>query len=182
MSQWQPQQLQPWHLRVLDLLVANPALTNEEIAIELQVHPVTVSYLRRSDMFKLALEERQLRLSAAVDNFALDRIRGKVMKLAERAVDTLVVQVDNEHTLAQASQQGVSKGALEGCEMALRALGFIGQGAGAAPVQQTNISNSNVLVADATMLAEARQRMRERAVNASHEPRAIEALPAPAGL
>lgn len=181
--QWQPQQLQPWHLRVLDLLVANPALTNEEIAVELQVHPVTVSYLRRSDMFQMAFEERQLRLSAAVDNFALDRIRGKVVKLAEKAVDVVTDQLDSEHKRAQAGDAtGVSKGALEGCEMALRALGFIGSGGGAAPAaQQLNISNSNVLVADSKMLANARQRMQERA-DASHDFPARAALSAPAGL
>lgn len=180
--QWQPQQLQPWHHRVLDMLVADPTLTNEAIAIELQVHPVTVSYLRRSDLFQLSLEERQTRLSAAVDNFALDRIRGKVVKLAETAVDTLTTQVENEHAVARVSQAGVSKGVLEGCESALRALGFIGQGGGApSAVQQLNISNSQVLVADSRMLAAARQRMQERA-DASHEPVARTALPAPAGV
>lgn len=174
--QWEQKKLQDWHLRVMDILIADPTLTNEQIALELRsnVHPVTVGLLRRQDMFKLALEERQEEISRGVTQHTLDRINGKVQRLASESLDTLTAQVERERLLNLTTP---SRGTGETCEMALKALGFMkGPAAPSATVEVTN-----VVQVDARVLQQARDIMRDSHAR-PHDAGSTPALPAPLAL
>ncbi len=174
MTKWEPQKLQDWHLRVIDLLIADPTLTSEQISQELNgsVHPHMVAILRRTDMFKMSLQERRDAISAAVDANTIASIQGKLTKLAGVAVDTLTMQVERERMLDLANP---TKQTTETCEMALRGLGIIKSGGGAAPV--VNVQQNNVVTVDADILSAARNKMRD--VHARDISAERPALPAP---
>lgn len=174
MPQWDPKKLQDWHLRVIDLLIADPTLTNEQIAFELKnaVVPITVSILRRTDMFKMALEARRQSISDAIDADTISSIQGKLGKLASKSLDTLVNQVERERLLDLANP---TKQTTETCEMALRGLGIIRGGAAGAPA--VSVSQTTVVQVDASTLNAAREKMRD--VHARQLSSDVPALPAP---
>lgn len=160
--QWQPQKLQDWHVRVIDLLIGDPTLTSEQVAEHLQcnIHPVTISLLRRTDLFRLSLEERRDEISRGVDRHTLDRLTGKVMKLASVAVESLTEQVERERLLSLAAP---SRAAIETCEMALKSLGYI-KGSPA-----PNVTVQQVVTVDARTLNAARDMMRDAHARPSSE-------------
>lgn len=177
---WEPQKDQLWHEMLADLLILNPIATNEELAEQLSLHPQTVRAVRAGDMFKALVERRRDRISGRVEQNYMNRLQGKVGDLAEAAVDTLTSQVRAEQAKAIA---GVQQGTLETCDMALRALGFIGQKGGAAPAQQPHLT----VVVNNGVLSGAREKMRTLHANASRGADSEEVsnpalLPAPAQL
>lgn len=120
-----PDSLRPWHEHVIDLWLANPNLTQREIAGMLGRSEYWLSVVVRSDAFQSRYSERKTEivdpiLSATVD----DKLRGLVdvaaSKLGERIACGAVETGDLVDTLKAAS----------------RALGM---GANNAPSQQNNL-------------------------------------------
>lgn len=176
MAKWDPTKLQDWHLRVIDLLIADPTLTNEALAFELKnaVHPVTISVLRRTDMFQMALQARRDNISAAIDAETIAGIQGKLTKLAARSIDTLTGQIEREQLLALANP---TKQTTETCEMALRGLGIIkGNGGG---VQAVSVQQTTVVQVDNSILTAAREKMRDVHARVQPSQSDLPALPAP---
>lgn len=157
---WVPQKDQLWHEMMADLLVLDPTLTNEQIAEQLGLHPQTVRAVRAGDMFKALVERRRERIAGRVEDNYMARLQGKVGALAEVAVDTLTQQVKTEQAKMVA---GVQQGTLETCDMALRALGFISKGNGAAPPAPHHLT----VVVNNDVLSSAREKMRTIHANAS---------------
>lgn len=158
MPQWDPKKLQDWHLRVIDILIADPTLTSEEIAFELKnsVHPMTINILRRTDLFKMALDARRNAISDAIDANTIQSIQGKLGRLASSSLDTLTMQIEREKLQELANP---SKQTTETCEMALRGLGIIRGGGAAAPT--VSVNQTTVVQVDNSTLIAAREKMRD---------------------
>jgi hypothetical protein len=59
MPTWTPQRLRDWHENLTELLIENPDLTYEQLAVAMQVHPQSIKLVVTSDLFQLALKERR---------------------------------------------------------------------------------------------------------------------------
>ena len=158
MANWEPKQLSAWHIRVIDLLIADPTLTAEQISFQLNggIGPEMITVLRRTDMFKLALRERMENISSAIDGSVTERIDRKLHKLAEKAIDAVSEQLEREQLTRPV---GVTNGAFETCEMVLSKLGYgKGPGGGAPIVGQqmnvvVNVTADDIAAAQAKMRA-----------------------------
>jgi hypothetical protein len=84
MVNWTPQQLREWHIQAMDLLVANPAISYEEMAKVLDVHPQSVRLVVTSDLFQAKLKDRREARHSQVERSVLERVererRGKLDK------------------------------------------------------------------------------------------------------
>lgn len=140
---------------MVDRLLLEPTLTNEQLALEFGMHEQTIAVVRRTDMFQAMLEDRRLHLEAKVDQTVLDKLQGKVARLADKAVDTLTEQLDRERSKLHDS---VQRGTLETTEMALKAIGLIRTGGAASAPPTVHIDRA--VIVDKSVLDEARAKMR----------------------
>lgn len=126
----------------MDLLVAQPALTYEEIGQMLHVHKQSVMIVVNSDLFQAKLKERRAARQAAVDRSVLERIEG----LAKISLDALEKKIKEQRVLLGLDE------VRETAEMALRGLGFIQDGPKNSTATQINISLSREDLANARKL------------------------------
>jgi hypothetical protein len=169
---WDPKKLQDWHHRVIDMLIADPTLTAEQISFQLNgnIGPEMITLLRRTDLFRMALEERREQISRMVDQVTAEEITGKLHRLASKTLDSMTGAIERE---AATNPVGVSEGMLQTCEQVLKSLGY---GRPAAPSEAAQ-QNTIVLNVSASDIAIAQQRMRAAHARIDTEP--ARALPDP---
>jgi hypothetical protein len=71
---------------IIDLLLADPTLTENDIAVRLERHPATVGTLMKSDLFRARYEQRRGAQRAALTeeiNTRLARVAFQALELAE---------------------------------------------------------------------------------------------------
>jgi hypothetical protein len=71
---------------IIDLLLVDPALTKNDIAIRLELHPATVAMLMNSDLFRARYEQRRGAQRAALTqeiNARLSRVALQALELTE---------------------------------------------------------------------------------------------------
>ena len=146
MVSWTPQQLREWHIRLMDMLVANPTATYEQLAMELNVHKQSVMLVVNCDLFQEELRRRRGLRSEAVDKSVLERVEA----VAKVSLDTLEKKIKEQRILLGLDE------VRETAEMALRGLGYISN----AP-KQTVQAQINVVV-NRDDLASARDLMDKR--------------------
>lgn len=153
---WEPKKLRVRHEQIMDFMLLHPAATHAEIAEAFECTKEMISMLVNSDLFQYTLRQRRERFEARVDDHVMERLNGRVARLATVAVEKLVEGIEG----GKIDLDGVR----DTCDMALKNLGFGGGGSRpiAAPVQPV------VVVVDASALAEARARMRGFAIE--HDP------------
>lgn len=154
---WSPQNSQLWHEMMADLLILDPTLTNLQIAEQLGLHEQTVAIVKRTDMFDAIVARRRLAITGKVEQTYLNKLQGKVQDLAEVSVDTLTEQVKAEQ---KKHLDSPSRGTLESCEVALKALGFIGKSSAPAYQQPGMVINAGAVIIGSDVLASARSKMR----------------------
>jgi len=99
----------------MDLLIANPAITYEEIGNIIGVHKQSVGMVVNSDLFQAKLRDRRERRQAQVDRTVLDRVES----LAKISLDGLEEKIRKQRTILGLDEMR------ETAEMALRGLGYI---------------------------------------------------------
>ena len=103
-----PDRLRPWHELVIDMWVANPNLTQRQIAHSLGRSEYWLSIVVNCDAFQLRLAERKAEiidpiLAATVE----DRLRAVVNKSAEKFLDRLASNAPiSDANLIRAMQVG----------------------------------------------------------------------------
>lgn len=164
-----------WHDLLVEQLLLRPAATNEELSESIGLDKQTIAIMRRTDMFQLKLERRKEEIFGASKERILEKLEGKLARLADKAVDTLTDQIDRERAKMHES---VQRGTLETTEMVLASMGFLGR-RGAVPAGPPSVNIAQAVIVDNTMLEAARQKM--RALHAQH-PEAVEEVGNPALL
>jgi len=99
----------------MDLLIAAPAITYEEIAQELGVHKQSVMLVVNSDLFQAKLRDRRDRRQSSVDRTVLERVEA----VAKASLDNLEDRIKRQRHLLGLDE------VRETAEMALRGLGYI---------------------------------------------------------
>lgn len=179
---WEPQFDKEYHAQMIEMILLTPAITNKEIAEALQLCELTVSLVRRSDMFQLKFRQRMAELQANTDEVVKSRLEGKLARVADAALDNLGLAIENEQKLLEAGASPNTRETRETAEMVLAALGYSRKGAPpAGPAQVVN----NTYVVDASALANARKMMRSLGNGPSDGQvgqQVLPALPSPAEL
>jgi hypothetical protein len=152
----------------MDFYVLNPTATEEEAAAALNVHPHTVHLVKNSDLWQARFAQRREAFINKADALSLERLQGKVLKLAETGVDVLTQRIEAERVNLGLTCEGVR----ETTDMALKALGY---GVKAPPAKVVN--NTQNIVISSGELAEARRRMRLQ-MEHEHGERLVEVTPA----
>lgn len=148
MGDWNPERLKVWHEELMDYIILNPRASRDELAEHFSCTVVTITNITTSDLFRLQLEKRRERMALRVESSALERLQGKVARLATASVEKLTDAVES----GKADLDGIR----DTCDMALKALGYGGSG----PAKPAVTNTVQVVVVDANTLAEARARMR----------------------
>jgi hypothetical protein len=152
------QRRKAWHEMLADYILLNPTATHEVIAEAFKVHVNTVGNVLRSDLFKMYFEQRKVSFQDQVNGTAIERLTGKVARLAEVGVDALTEKIEKEREV-------LGLDALtETSEMALKALGYSPKS-----IINKTVNNTQVAVVDAGLLQAARQRIAEQREPASGE-------------
>lgn len=139
-----------WHNAILDLLMANPMISQGEIARQLGKAQSTISLIMSSDLFKDALAQRKQAQNEILD----EEIRHRLLKVTDKTLSAIEEKVD----------RGRDKLALNSladlASMTLQSLGYGPKGAGT--TVNVNAGQANVAVVERSELAAARQMMRDR--------------------
>lgn len=152
MVSWTPQQLREWHEQLMELLVATPTLTYEQLANMLDVHKQSVMLVVNSDLFQAKLRERREARQKLLDRTIVERIES----VAKVSLDALETKIKRQRELLGLDE------VRETAEMALRGLGYISN----AP-KVNNQTQINVLLSKDD-LAQARSLMKP-AIDAEDE-------------
>ena len=119
------------HDAMIDLLIANPAITNNALAAHFNYTPAWVSRIKNSDAFQERLAARRTEL---VDPGLLLTVEEKLSHLAHRGLDILAEKLDGPTSAIPTDT------AMRAVELSTRALGYGARGAG-----QTNVQNNFVV-------------------------------------
>lgn len=176
-ERWRPMYSRPWHDRLIDYLLTNPGQTTKDIALALGKHPVTVSMVMGSDLFKARYEQR--RKAFEVD--LRDRLTGKIAKVAEKALDLTLERMENKRTAIPLPEL------VDLQDKTLAMLGFGAKGTGPAQVN-VQVNNGATIVAPVSReaLEESRNRLRQVEMGRTEAPgelrlQAVEVLPSADG-
>lgn len=149
--------LKPWHERVVDTMIANPSANIVYLAEVFSVTPQWMGALLRSDAFKQYYAERMHEHRKMIDATVVNKLAG----IAEKALDKISskLDADKELTFGQAK---------DAADIALRGLGYLGQGSHVnvnvnGPGQVTN--NAVYVTADA--LEVAREKLKNHMANSN---------------
>jgi hypothetical protein len=144
MVSWTPQQLREWHEQCMDLLIANPSVTYEQLGRILDVHKQTVMLVVNSDLFQAKLRDRREKRQSAVDRSVLDRVES----LAKISLDGLEEKIRKQRSLLGLDEMR------ETAEMALRGLGYISNAprVSVAPTQISVVINREDLASARAMM------------------------------
>jgi hypothetical protein len=115
MVSWTPQQLREWHEQLMDMLIANPTATYEQLGAALNVHKQSVMLVVNSDLFQAKLRDRREMRQASVDRSVLQRVED----LAKVSLENLEDKIKKQRHLLGLDE------VRETAEMALRGLGYI---------------------------------------------------------
>lgn len=80
---WRARRFRYWYDSIIDFLLAEPMLTQKEIAFRMGKSPVTIGLIMNSDIFRARYEMRRLAMSEALQQ----SINGKLQALAIDAID-----------------------------------------------------------------------------------------------
>jgi hypothetical protein len=82
----QPARFRYWCDAIIELLLVEPTLTQNDIAIRLERHPATVGMIMNSDLFRARYEQRRGAQNAALTeeiNTRLSRVAAQALELTE---------------------------------------------------------------------------------------------------
>lgn len=150
----------PRHDAILEAILAEPDLPMGALAQRFGVTATWLSLIIHSDCFQARLAEAQTSMFGEVRASVKDRLQA----LAHRSLERLSERIELEQETARIT---------DAAELALKALGFMGQAVGRAPGNITQINNFGAV--DRSTLAAARQMM-ERRQGAIYEPTATSEL------
>lgn len=119
------------HDAMIDLLIANPAITNNALAAHFNYTPAWVSRIKNSDAFQNRLAARKTEL---VDPELTLTIEEKLAHVAHRGLDILAEKLEGPASAIPTDT------AMKAVELTSRALGYGARGAG-----QTNVQNNFVV-------------------------------------
>jgi len=119
------------HDAMVDLLIANPQITNNALAEAFGYTPAWVSRIKNSDAFQ---ERLSLRKSEIVDPALTMSVEEKLRDLAHRGLDVLAEKMQAPTVMIPTDT------ALKVVELSARALGYGARGNG-----QTNVQNNFVV-------------------------------------
>lgn len=181
MSQWQPARPQEWHDQMAEMLIIDPTVTNEQLAIALELNVQSVALVRRSDMFKLHYRNRLAKFQDKNDERIRERLEGRITRVADSALENLELQLEQQRNLLLSGQVVKEmRDTRETAETVLSALGYSRKGAPPQP-PAGQVNNNSVFIVDATLLASAREKMRAL-TNVIEGSSDTPALPAPQEL
>jgi hypothetical protein len=131
-SAWVPQKFRYWYDGIIDLLLADPTLSQKEIAQRMGRHAVTIGMVMNSDLFRARYEQRRLAQSTALQEKINDRIAG----VAITSLELVKEQLDTKRTSVPLAELA------DVADKALSRLGYGGKtAAGPASVVQVNVGN-----------------------------------------
>lgn len=175
---WTPKVERIWHDQMIEMLIAEPTLTNEQLSLGLDLHVQTVALVRRSDMFQLKYKQRLARLEEATNEHVRNRVEGRIARVADSALENLEIQLEQQRNLLLSGQiVKEMRDTRETAETVLSALGYSRKGAAPAQAPQ---QNNAVFVVDAALLKSAQEKMRALGNVTDVEP--LPSLPAPETL
>lgn len=148
------------HMYIMDIMLANPTFTNNQIAELAGVTPAWCSTVINSDLFRARLAERR----GLLDEEFNRRITSKVHNLAEKAIDCLQEALEDtgDQCLSHMDKHKVARTALE-------AAGILGKSSGIT-INNNDNSIKEVAVNDnRTVIAAAVSAARERIQQNAHD-------------
>ena len=128
------------HDAMIDLLIANPSITNNALAAHFNYTPAWVSRIKNSDAFQERLAARRTEL---VDPGLLLTVEEKLSHLAHRGLDILAEKLEGPASMIPMDT------AMKAVEISSRALGYGARAAG-----QTNVQNNFVVALPAQATSE----------------------------
>lgn len=181
---YQPMRMQPWYYHLIELMIASPMSSKQELAEACGVSFATVVYVTNSDLFRWNLEERRASLKDSTDAIIVQQLQAVALK-GLRTIEEIIERKRDTIPLPQL------------VELSSSVLSKLGYGAPAAAGVQVNVApqqNTMVAPVSAEDLAAARAALRAaeesrtleriaggRVATALDSPRAVgeAALPAP---
>jgi hypothetical protein len=133
-ANWQPKRYRYWYDNIIDILLAEPHLSQKEIALKLGRHAATIGMIMNSDLFRARYEQRRSAKSLALQ----ETLNGKLTATA-----TLALEITEE--VLRKKRDQVPLGEL--VDVADKALARLGYG----PKVQS--SSAQVVVNNATVVA-----------------------------
>lgn len=162
-----PKKLNWWHTQIVDWMLGNPEKKLRDCAAALGVSQPWLSTIIHTDIFQNYAQSRMAQHHLLVSN----DIIGKAQALADLSLDVLTERIEDERDTMKLKEVRAS------AELSLKALGYTGGDGGGSD------RNSGVTIlvgADSTVLAAARERIRNRHSPAGGGSRVIEGSAAPA--
>lgn len=161
-GQYQLSELKPWHVRIVDYMISSPAAKIVDVAGFFNVSPQWIGTLLRTDAF---VEYYKLRMQDYQDEVKF-RIVNKLQGIASESLDAIQEKLQDTETVITFGQ------AKDAAELSLRALGYTSHGnnGGGSNVQIVNNNQTNnLMVAEGSAVARAREKMLQRLAISSQE-------------
>lgn len=153
-------EMKPWHIRVVDYMLANPSAKIVDIAKEFSVTPQWMGRLMKADSFKEYYEQR---LTAHQDTVSVELV-SKMQNVATKALEGVVEKLENKEVKFDEM--------LDAADLALKGLGYTAK-SGMNVNVKSNSTTTNVTLVDASVVERARakmlQKMRENSNGLTHD-------------
>jgi hypothetical protein len=139
----EPEKLRPWHEHVIDILIAEPNITQREIAGRLNRSEYWLSIVVNSDAFQQAYKARK---AGILDPLLVATVEERLTAVANKAADKLMDRLAMNAAFS-------NKELIETAKMASTALG-LGPSKAAGPVQNLYIIPAPVTPVNSTQWAQ----------------------------
>lgn len=144
-----------WYESLADLMIANPKMTQAELASHFGRTTVTISIITNTDAFKAYMRQRRNELQISLDQ----DVRSKLLRLTGDTLDVMIDKIDKKKDTLPIAELNRT------AEMALKALGYTSDKPSVvvnnAPTQQTTVvvpvSLDDLQAAQAALRASQRQ-------------------------